>query len=135
MEDLLSLAIEAEMQQQRLATWFNSISTRNSDGARFDDTTTLKVANLKTRHMDHPHMSNSSNAAFTSSKLDLEELVEDVVSEDVVLEEPKMHTVSQGILECEESDNQEEHKKQLRKEESETMSNCFSECEQKIFEK
>ncbi|MED6107834.1 hypothetical protein PIB30_017916 [Stylosanthes scabra] len=80
-------------------------------------------------------MLNSSNPAFTSSKVDLEELLEDVVSEDVVLEEPKMQTVSQEILGCEKSDNQEEQKKQLRKEESETMSDCFSECEQKIFEK
>ncbi|MED6171830.1 hypothetical protein PIB30_044471 [Stylosanthes scabra] len=108
------------MQQQCLAAWFNSISTRDSDGARFDDTTTFKVVNLKTHYMDQPQMSNSSNAAFSSSKLDMEELVEDVVSEDVVLEEPKMQTVSQGILGCEESDNQEEQKKHLRKEENET---------------
>ncbi|MED6207484.1 hypothetical protein PIB30_036257 [Stylosanthes scabra] len=122
MDDLLDLAIEAEMQQQRLAGWFNSISTRDSDSARFDDTTTLKVADLKTHHIDQPQMSNSSNAAFTSSKLDREELVEDVVSEDVVLEEPKMQIVSQGILGCEENNNQEEQKKHLMKEESITVS-------------
>ncbi|MED6188704.1 hypothetical protein PIB30_088472, partial [Stylosanthes scabra] len=111
LEYLLSLAIEAEMQQQRLATRLEDTSYGLASHEQF------------------------SNAAFTSSKVDLEELVEDVVSGDVVLEEPKMHTVSQGILGCEESDNQEEQKKQLRKEESETISDCFSECEQKIFEK
>ncbi|MED6107864.1 hypothetical protein PIB30_018148 [Stylosanthes scabra] len=126
MDDLLNLAIEAERQQQRLTTWFNSISTRDSDGARFDDTTTLKVANLKTHHMDQPPMSNSSNAVFTSSKLTWDDFVENVVSEDVVLEEPKLQTVSKGISECKEDVNQEKQKKQLRKEESETTSDCFS---------
>ncbi|MED6118919.1 hypothetical protein PIB30_007079 [Stylosanthes scabra] len=135
MDDLLNLAIEAKRQQQRLVAWFNSISTRDSDRAKFDNTTTFKVANLKTHPIDHPQMVTSSNPDFTSSKVDLEELLEDVVSENVVLEEPKMQTVSQEILGCEESDNQEELKKQLRKEESETISDCFNECKQKIFEK
>ncbi|MED6122222.1 hypothetical protein PIB30_037817 [Stylosanthes scabra] len=136
MEDLLILVIEAENQQQHLATWFNSISTRGTNSARFEDTTTFKVADLKTHHMGHPQMINSSNLAFTtSSKLAMEDLVEDAASGDVFLEEPQMHPVSQKTMGCEESDNQEKHKNHLRKEDNEIKSECFHECEQKIFEK
>ncbi|MED6186502.1 hypothetical protein PIB30_067339 [Stylosanthes scabra] len=122
MDDFYSVA---EKQKQRLAAWFNSISTRGPNGARLEDAS-----------YDHPQMVNSSNSTFTPSyKLDMKDLVEDAVSGDVFLEESKMRPVSQRIVGCEESENQEEQKKHLRKEESETKSDYFSEYQQKIFEK
>ncbi|MED6219931.1 hypothetical protein PIB30_040387 [Stylosanthes scabra] len=98
MEDLLSLAIKVEKQQQLLAAWLSSdsIFKSSSEEATFEDKTKSKVADLKKHHKKKK----SSSATFHSSSSPvMEEFVEYAVSGDVYVDdEPLVQQSSKEFM-------------------------------------